>query len=478
VDHEHDGERTVPTDSGVPVKPANIVVNGRTYVLHDQPVVVICIDGSEPDYHIEAMAAGRMPWLSGVLEGESGSYWPAHCAMPALTNPNNLSIATGRPPIAHGICGNYIFDTQTGEEVLMNDKKYLRAPTVFAAANDAGLDVVVVTAKDKLRRLLGAGLVEEGPSLRGNPRDFVAPSRSGICFSAEKADSATIASNGITDVLDLVGMPLPSVYSAELSEFTLAAGVAILKSRGADLMYLSLTDYIQHKNPPGSDVANDFYAMIDSYAAQLDSLGAVVVLTADHGMSAKTDVNGAANVIYVEDEVRRLLGHATAGSDIGDGVRVILPITDPYTVHHGALGSFASIYLPEDAPMQEIVEGLRAIEGVEQVLEREEAATLYSLPIDRIGDIVLLSEAGTAVGRYAEWHDLSGLDAPLRSHGALGELQIPFIVNRALPRPEPLDEPYGDVAYVHNYDAFWIATTLVANAAKYTANADSAIRVS
>lgn len=457
------------------MEPSQFSVNGRTYVLHDQPVVVICIDGSEPDYHLEAMKAGRMPWLSSVLKQQSGSSWPAHCAMPALTNPNNLSIATGRPPAAHGICGNYIFDPQTGEEVLMNDKKYLRAPTVFAAANEAGLGVVVVTAKDKLRRLLGAGLVEEGPT--GDGGDFVAPSRTGICFSAEKADTATVEQNGIGDVLDLVGMPLPSVYSAELSEFTLAAGVAILQSRGADLMYLSLTDYIQHKHAPGTEVANDFYAMIDRYASMLDELGAVVVLTADHGMSAKTDESGAAKVIYVEDEVRRLLGRPGV-PDADDGVRVILPITDPYTVHHGALGSFASVYLPSDAPISVVVEGLRALGGVDQVLGRDEAAALYSLPPDRIGDIVLLSAAGTAVGRYEAWHDLSGLDAPLRSHGALGELQIPFIVNRSLPRPEALDEPYGDTAYLHNYDAFWIATTLVANVARHGRDHASAVRVS
>ena len=436
-------------------------VNDRTYVMPGAPVVVICIDGSEPDYHIEAIKAGRMPWLTRVLGGESSS-WPAHCAMPALTNPNNVSIATGHPPKVHGISGNYIFDNATGEEVLMNDKRFLRAPTVFAAANEAGLDVVVVTAKDKLRRLLGAGLVEEGPNLNGGSA-FVPPSRTGICFSAEKADQATLTDNGIDNVLELVGKPLPQVYSADLSEFTLAAGVAILETRGADLMYLSLTDYIQHKHAPGTETANAFYAMIDSYAAQLDALGAIVVLTADHGMSAKTDHNGVARVIYVEDEVRRILGApaAVADNDGAEGIRVILPITDPYTVHHGALGSFASIYLPATADRNLVIEELRTIKGVQVVHSREDAVATYSLPADRIGDVVLLAEAGTAVGRYAEWHDLSGLDAPLRSHGALGELQIPFIINRRIPRPDLLDEPYGQPAYVHNYDAFWVATTLV-----------------
>ncbi|MER5307723.1 alkaline phosphatase family protein [Streptomyces sp. NPDC002773] len=434
-------------------------VNGRTYTRPSAPVVVICIDGSEPDYHLEAMAAGKMPWLSKVLDGE-GTSWPAHCAMPALTNPNNVSIATGRPPSVHGISGNYIFDTGLGEEVLMNDKRFLRAPTVFAAANEAGLDVVVVTAKDKLRRLLGAGLVEEGPALDGSSGPFVAPSRRGICFSAEKADLATVEENGIGDVLDLVGRPLPTVYSADLSVFALAAGVKILETRGADLMFLSLTDYIQHKNAPGTEAANDLYEQIDHYAGKLAELGATVVLTADHGMSAKTDESGVAQVIYVEEEVRRILG-IDADTEAED-LRVILPITDPYTVHHGALGSFASVYLPERADRAAVIAALRDLVGVEEVHGREEAAARFALPADRIGDIVILAEAGTALGRFAAWHDLSGLDAPLRSHGALGELQIPFLVNRRLPEPEPLDTPFGDLARIHNYDAFWVATTLAA----------------
>ncbi|MDN5913607.1 MAG: alkaline phosphatase family protein [Pseudonocardia sp.] len=191
----------------------SFTVNDRSYAHPGVPVVVICIDGSEPDYHQKAVEAGRMPWLAEVLASGRGSGWEGHCAMPALTNPNNVSIATGQPPAVHGISGNYIFDTSTGEEVLMNDKRFLRAPTVFGAANDAGLDVVIVTAKDKLRRLLGAGVVEDGPRLDGSG-EFVSPPRRGICFSAEKADQATVEDNGITDVLELVGKPLPEVYSA------------------------------------------------------------------------------------------------------------------------------------------------------------------------------------------------------------------------------------------------------------------------
>jgi phosphonoacetate hydrolase len=438
----------------------SFAVNGRTYVTPGVPVVVICIDGSEPDYHVEAMKAGRMPWLSRTLRGASSS-WAAHGAMPALTNPNNVSIATGQPSALHGISGNYILDPETGQETLMNDKRFLRLPTIFAAANEAGMDVAVITAKDKLRRILGAGLVEEGPRLDGGP-GLEAPSRIGICFSAEKADEATVADNGIADIATLVGRPVPQVYSPDLSEFVLAAGAAILESRSVDLMFLSLSDFVQHKHAPGAAAANDFYAMIDTYAARLDALGAVVVVTADHGMSAKSDDAGRPRVVYLEDEVRRILGVPFPSEDGGADVRVILPITDPYTVHHGALGSFASIHLPDGVDGASLAAQLRTIGGVEAVHTREEAAQRYALPADRIGDVVVLAEAGTALGRYAEWHDLSGLDAPLRSHGALGELRVPFIVNRELPRPAALAEPFAGTAYVHNYDAFWVATTLVA----------------
>src|SRR5262249_7223363 len=155
-------------------------------------------------------------------------------------------------------------------EVMMNDAKYLRAGTILAALADAGAKVAVITAKDKLRALLGHRM-------------------KGICFSSEKADKVTLEDNGIADALSLTGMPVPSVYSAALSEFVFAAGVALLKRDRPDVMYLSTTDYVQHKSAPGTPAANEFTAMLDRYLAQMDALGATIVLTADHGMNPKTD---------------------------------------------------------------------------------------------------------------------------------------------------------------------------------------------
>ena len=317
------------------VKSPSLNVNGRSYQLPKHPTVVVCVDGCEPDYLAQAVASGQMPWLKRTLA--HGTALVADCVIPSFTNPNNLSIVTGVPPSVHGICGNYLFDAASGTEVMMNDVKWLRAPTLLAALSDAGLKLAVVTAKDKLRELLGHKMT-------------------GICFSAEKADQATLAVNGIDHVLALVGKPLPSVYSADLSEFVFAAGVKLMQIGRPDVMYLSTTDYIQHKHAPGTAGANAFYAMMDGYLGQLDAMGCVIALTADHGMNAKTAMDGTPDVIYLQDWFDAWLGAAQA--------RVILPITDPYVVHHGALGSYATVYLPDGVDVTEACERLRRVLGL------------------------------------------------------------------------------------------------------------------
>ena len=377
-----------------------VSVNGRTYRRPERPLVVVCIDGCEPDYFERAIEAGTMPWLARVRA--TGAYLTADCVIPSFTNPNNLSIVTGAPPSVHGLSGNYFYDPETGAEVMMNDPKYLRCGTILAALAATGARVAAVTAKDKLRRLLGHGMT-------------------GICFSSEKADETTEAEHGIADALGFVGRPLPSVYSADLSEFVFAAGVKLAERLRPDVMYLSTTDYIQHKHAPGTPEANAFYAMMDRYLRRLDELGSTVALTADHGMNAKTDATGAPRVIYLQDLLDRWLGAGRA--------RVILPITDPYVVHHGALGSYATIYL-SSASAADVGKKLAAIPGIDVVLEREPACVRFELPPDRVGDLVVISERHTVVGTSADRHDLSGLDAPLRSHGGLSEQRVPVVINK------------------------------------------------
>ena len=403
-----------------------VEANGRKYTPALDCAVVICLDGCEPEYLNIAISEGLMPNLQRIRK--EGTDALAHSVIPSFTNPNNMSIATGRPPSVHGICGNFLFDPETGEEVMMNDVRFLRAPTLFSKYYEGGSRVAVVTAKDKLRALLGAGL-EFGEDRA-------------ICFSSEKADLATKADNGIHNASEWLGRPVPEVYSADLSEFVLAAGVKILKEWSPNVMYLSTTDYVQHKFAPNQQGAKDFYSMADKYIGELDALGAALVVTADHGMKPKHDAKGKPSVIYVQDILDQWLGQAAA--------RVILPITDPYVVHHGALGSFATAYLPVEVDINEITEKLSNLEGILLVINKSEAVKRFELPPDRIGDIVIISTENVTLGTSVDRHDLEALKEPLRSHGGLTEQEVPFIVNRNIDLPE--------VPNLRNYDAFFYAS--------------------
>jgi phosphonoacetate hydrolase len=394
-----------------------VEVNGRRYRWPKGPLVVVCVDGCEPDYVNQAITAGSAPWMAG-LNGR-GTCLTADCVVPSFTNPNNLSIVTGAPPSVHGICGNYFFDPDAGAEVMMNDPKYLRAGTILAAFADAGAAVAVITAKDKLRALLGHRL-------------------SGICFSSERADKVTLADNGLDDALSLAGMPVPSVYSAELSEFVFAAGCALLERERPDIMYLSTTDYVQHKHAPGTPAANAFTGMLDRYLARLDAAGATVVFTADHGMNAKTDAFGRPNIVFLQDILDAAYGD--------DATRVILPITDPYVVHHGALGSYATVHVASGIALDDVRERIAALRGIDLVLSRAEACARFELPENRVGDLVVVSERLTVIGSRRSRHDLSGLDAPLRSHGGTSEQRVPLIANR--PAPDLPERRW------RNFDAF------------------------
>jgi phosphonoacetate hydrolase len=405
-----------------------VTVNGRRYRLPKQPTVVVCIDGSEPGYVERAVEAGRAPWFGKVLT--QGTNLIADCVVPSFTNPNNLSIVTGQPPAVHGISGNYFLDPETGKEVMMNDPKFLRVETLFPSFQRAGCRIAVVTAKDKLRGLLGKGLA-------------LAPGKA-CSFSSEKSDKTTLAENGIENVNALVGLPVPDVYSAGLSEFVFAAGVKLMERDRPEIMYLSTTDYIQHKHAPGTPVADDFYAMMDGYMAKLDAMGCTIVLTADHGMNAKFGADGKPDVIYLQDLFDGWLGKGKA--------RVILPITDPYVVHHGALGSYAVVYC--DKP-EEWAAKLKPVPGIEAVLSKAEAASRFELPPDRLGDLIVVSTKHKVLGTSAARHDLSGLTEPLRSHGGVSEQHVPLICNRRLAAPA------GGRKW-RNFDAFDLALNLVA----------------
>src|SRR5580658_6050697 len=349
-----------------------IVLNGRIYRRPTRPTVVICADGCDPAYLEAGIAANVIPTIARFRE--TGFYGFADAAMPTFTNPNNVSIVTGAPPSVHGISGNFALDRESGAEIMMTDPAMLRVPTLLALMAQAGVATAAVTAKDKLRRMLGHGW-------------------RGICFSSEFADKCTMAEHGITDVEALVGRPKPDMYSADLSLFVLDAGIRLVEQGRGELLYLSLSDYVQHGHAPDEPEALEFHRALDQRIAALMALGCVVGVTADHGMNDKALPDGSPHVIFLEDHLNRRFG---AGA-----VRVICPITDPFVRHHGALGSFVRVYAKNGVAPAELAHAVRGLEGVDQVLDRAAASAEYELPYDREADLVVTGDANTVLGASA-----------------------------------------------------------------------------
>ena len=404
-----------------------VSLNGISYRWPSQPVVVVCIDGGDPAYFHRALRDGIVPRVESFMK--DGFSTVAEGVVPSLTNPNNMSIVTGSPQSVHGISGNYFLDPETGAEVMMNEPEQLRSDSVLAEFSRQGAKVVAITAKDKLRRQLGRNLDMAGGSIN---------------FSSEKADQCTLEENGIENVLDLVGLPLPEVYSAELSLFVFEAAARILERDRPDIMYLSTTDYIQHKFAPGSTEINELYAKLDSAFGRLVALGAVVGITADHGMNDKSKPDGSPNVLFLQDELDAEFGERTT--------RVTLPITDPYVVHHGSLGGFVRVYCYDGTTASEVMSFAASLPGVEAVFDKASACATFDLPADREGDVVVISDAGTALGASEAAHDLTALEGHrLRSHGGIAERRVPFILSA------PLSREYAaraESAPLHSYEMF------------------------
>ena len=406
---------------------AVVQVNGIQYRWPQCPVVVVCIDGGDPAYLQQFLKDGAIPNIARFMK--QGFSVVADGTVPSFTCPNNMSIITGTPASKHGISGNFYLDTKTGEAVVMTGPELLRGDTILSQFANAGAKVASITAKDKLRKQLGKNL----DLTKGN-----------VSFSSEKADKCTLAENGIENVLQLVGMPLPDMYSMELSLFVLEAGIKLFERERRDLMYLSLTDFVQHKYAPNEGEAKRFYQEIDRRFGRLADLGAVVGLTADHGMNDKSKANGKPNVIWLQDILDAKFGK-------GD-TKVICPITDAFVAHHGALGGFVRVWCRGKATPKQIIDAIRGIDGLESVLDKETACKVHDLPPDREGDVVVISTADVCVGASAAEHDLSGLEGHrLRTHGGVSEAKVPFIVSA------PLNDEYklkAGAATLKSYQIF------------------------
>jgi phosphonoacetate hydrolase len=365
-----------------------------------QRTVVIMFDGFGVDY----LAESKMP----VLEQwkRSGLYKPVKGLMPSVTNINNASICCGVWPEEHGITGNTYFDEQRGVEDYTESPDLLLAPTLFERAARKGVKSALLSSKAKT-----------------------------ITFLLRGAEIVQTAENPTPDWVQKIG-PAQSIYSREINYWLMAAAIDVLKNRpDIGCVYIHTTDYPMHTWAPEAPESKEHLARMDDLIGQAMRAApdAAFLVTADHGMNAKTLCWDLEKVCE-----RRGVPLRKAFS-VG---------RDRYVKQHRGCSGGAYVYLknPQDAErVREIVSGLK---GVEHVIARDAAARDYRLMKSRIGDLVVWGDKDTVFGEMER--EREDFPTGLRSHGSLHELDIPLFVYNGK------NVPSGDY-FNHNLDlARWL----------------------
>ena len=340
------------------------------------------VDGLYPEY-LRHCAAPNFEEIA-----RRGFMVEAKAMMPTVTNVNNTSLVTASYPHAHGIVSNYWWDRGGDAEVYMESGEFVCAETMFQRAARQGARSLMVSSKDKLRRLLGDSETPAGAGA-GGPT---------LAFSSEQAPSW---------VVDAVGAP-PEIYSLEVNGWIVDAARHALSREHYDLVYLTTTDYAMHTYGPEAPESARHLSLFDTAVGKLlDSLPDVeILITADHGMSAKS----------------RMIHLPAALAQHGIAASAVPIIKDLYTVHHSNLGGCIYVYV-DPADIGPALQVLNQTDGVDEALSREEAAQRFRLMGERIGDIMVLGSPGVVFGNPDEVE----LPPNLRSHGSLYEQDVPII---------------------------------------------------
>ena len=335
--------------------------------------IVVLIDGLDPEY----LDACHAPNLAAMAR--RGFRVNGRGMTPSVTNVNNVSLVTGSYPETHGITSNYLLDRQLNEEFYMESGEFLRAETMFQRASAAGMRSLLVTAKDKLRRLLSDGAT--------------------VSISSEEPPGW---------VVDGVGEP-PPIYSLEVNRWVLDAGRYAMSREPFDLVYLTTTDYAMHTyGPQHPESLRHISLLDDGLGALLDQTpDARMLVTADHGMSDKS------RMLHLPADLARY----------GIRSRAVPVIKDRYVVHHSNLGGSIYVHLENPSDLNQALDALRSLDGVDDAVPWEEAAQRFRLMPDRIGDILVLADPSTVFGDPAE----VAMPPGLRSHGSAHETTVPIV---------------------------------------------------
>ena len=111
------------------------------------------LDGFDPGY----VQPARMPRLAALMKA-GASTLDGRGVLPSLTNVNHVSLLTGTYPTRHGLSTNFYYDRATRTDVFMEQVSFVQEPLVFERFKTAGWSTALVTAKEKLTKLLRRGL--------------------------------------------------------------------------------------------------------------------------------------------------------------------------------------------------------------------------------------------------------------------------------------------------------------------------------
>ena len=365
-----------------------------------QRTVVVMFDGFGPAYFAESKMPVFQQWK------RDGLYKQVQGVMPSITNVNNAGICCGVWPETHGIIGNSYYDEARGVEDYMESESLLLAPTLFDRAGRQGVQSALLSSKAKT-----------------------------ITFLLHGADIVLTAENPTPEWVQRLG-PAPPIYSREINYWLARAAIDILKNRPEiGCLYIHTTDYAMHMWPPEAPESKEHLERLDDLFGQAMHAApdAAFLVTADHGMNAKTRCWDLEKVCARQGVPLRKA--FSAGRD-------------RYVKHNRGCSGAAYVYLKSPSDTERVRDILSGVKGVEHVLTREEAARKYKLMASRIGHLVVWGDEDTVFGEMDM--ELQEFSSGLRSHGCLHELSIPLFVYNAK------DAPSADY-FEHNLDlARWL----------------------
>lgn len=350
-----------------------------------QRVVVGLLDGFGPEY----LAKSEMPALKRMAR--EGVASEVEAVFPTVSGVNNLSVCCGAWPDEHWISASSS-DASSGAALRSNAAALLRAPTLFERCSVRGVRSALLTCKRTTAALLGHG-----------------------------ASLAVTAEAPTPDVVARYGPP-PDGHSPAVNHWLWTIAGDLLGTRpDLGVIYVHTSDHPMHRWGPEEPESRDHLARLDALvaAARAAAADAAFLFTANHGMNAKRRCWDLARVCTEEGVPLRL---------------ALLPERHDRAVQRRDFAGCAWLWLrsPDDAtPVRDVV---GALDGVEEVLDRAEAAARFRQPPERIGDLTVLGDAHTTFGEM----DWGGEElTEYRAHGSLHESRVPLIVHgaeRAPPR--------------------------------------------